>query len=361
MNILKEELYFKSKNENKNTFCIKLQRPLYEPDNGATAWFTEDIGLGTPEQSVLKFMIDTGTKNSWITSTYCNTDAASSHSKFDTEKSTSFKFIHDKEEINFGAWGKMIIRQGNDVIHLPDKKNFPINIDVSLSYTGIQFMELIADGGIGIPAHTPKQTDNSTLLLNELKFRNIIDDAIVSFWYNRKKLEGEVMWGGINLEKINPKSINTVNLIDFPNDLECWLINLDSLNSVFPDGSTKNILTNVAFALDTGSSQFKGDENYINQCKAVITKDGLFPEKIISPQKITDYDYPTLELNINGKKYPLSPEKYFIQVSATEWHLAFQYLADCEHEFLVGTTFLESIYTAFDFDNRCIILAEPIL
>jgi len=354
------EIYLNLNPSETNTFYTYLQRPLYEPDNGATPWYTLDFSLGTPAQKGIKLMIDTGTKNSWITSTYCNTEAAASHRKYNPESSTSFQFIHDKEEINFGAWGTMNIKLGSDMIHMPNEKYIPINIDVSISYNGLQFQELIPDGGIGIPSHIPTQAENSTLLLNKLKEEKIIQNAIISFWYNRNALVGEVMWGGINLNKIKKETINVVKLIDFPSDLECWLINLESMNGVFRDGSIKNILTNVAFALDTGSSQFKGDENYINQCKAVITKDGLLPEKIISPAKISDYDYPTLELSINGITYPLSAEMYFIQVSESEWHLAFQYLADCENEFLVGTTFLESIYTSFDFDNQCIILAQPI-
>ena len=131
------------------------------------------------------------------------------------------------------------------------------------------------------------------------------------------------------------------------------------MDGLFPDGSNTNILSNVAFALDTGSSQFKGDPKFIDAAKKVITNNGLYPEVITLPNTVQDYPYPVLELVMNGVSYKLPPEKYFISVSETEWHLAFHFLADCEDEFLVGTTFLESVCTIFDFDNRTIILAEP--
>ena len=339
--------------------CFSLQRPVYEPDNGATPWYTEDIGLGTPPQQKLRFMIDTGTKNTWVTSNLCTTDACKPHNKFDPAASTTWQNDGASESIDFGAWGSMTVTPSKDLLSLPGKDPLDVEFDMSTNYTGSQFQELIPDGGIGIPSHIPTASPTSTLVLNLLKQKGIIEYTVASFWYNRKDLKGEVIFGGVDLSKIDPATINVLNMIDFPSDLECWLINLDSMNGLFPDGSTQNMLTNVAFALDTGSSQFKGDPKFIDACKKVITNNGQYPEKIKAPASVKDYPYPVLELVMNGVSYKLPPEKYFISVSETEWHLAFHFLADCENEFLVGTTFLETICTTFDFDNNCIILAEP--
>lgn len=341
--------------------CIKiaLKRPEFEPDNGATAWYTEDIGIGTPSQYQCKFMIDTGTKNTWVSSTACTTDACMPHQKFDSKLSSSFSNNVPASKIDFGAWGSMSVLFSCDYFHLTNQAKLKVNFDVSIEYNGKQFEELIPDGGVGIPAHYPTVNPSSTLLLPALKENGDIQNSIVSFWYNRKKLQGEVLMGGIDFDKIDPDSLNIISLIEFPSDQECWLINLQSLDGIFPDGNTERILSNVAFALDTGSSQFKGDADFINHCKSVITSNGKFPEKIQSPQRIQDFAYPTLQLTINGVIYPLQPEQYFIQVSPTEWHLAFQFLADCENEFLVGTTFLETVHSTFDFDNKYIILANP--
>ncbi len=340
--------------------CIRfsLQRPQYEPDNGATSWYTEDIGLGTVAQRNIRFMIDTGTKNSWVTSDLCTTDACKLHYKFNPAASTSYLADGDAESIDFGAWGSMTVIPSKDLITLPGKEPLEVEFDMSTNYTGSQFQELIADGGIGIPSHLPTVTPNSTEILNLLKREGIIKYTIASFWYNRANLTGEVIFGGMN-SRIDPGTVNVVNLIDFPSDLECWLVNLESFSAVFPDGSTRLMLSNVAFALDTGSSQFKGDPKFIDACKKVITNNGAYPEKIVSPAALKDYPYPLLELVMNGITYQLPPERYFIQVTENEWHLAFHFLADCEDELLVGTTFLETICCTFDFDNRCIILAQP--
>ena len=356
---MKKELtaYIEKASSGTGIISFKLQRPHFEPDNGATSWYAE-IGMGTPVQSDLRFMIDTGTKNTWITSDLCTSSACAPHRKFDPGASGTYKKDGNQETIDFGAWGSMTVVPGNDFISLPGIAAQQVAFDMAINYTGEQFQELICDGGIGIPCHIPAGP-NATLILNMLSKEKLISATIASFWYDRKALTGEVQFGGINLSKFKLDTFNVVQLMDFPEDQECWLVKLDSMNGLFGDGSTKNMLTNVAFALDTGSSQFKGDPKFIDAAKAVITNNGRYPEIIKSPAKVSDYPYPVIELVINSVSYKLPPEKYFIRISDTEWHLAFHFLADCENEFLVGTTFLETVYTAFDFDNRCICLAEP--
>ena len=357
---MKQELpgYFNETHTNASVVSFALQRPFFEPNNGATSWYAE-IGLGTPVQHKLRFMIDTGTKNTWITSNLCTTTACAPHNKFNPSASSTYHVNGKQAEINFGAWGSMTITPSKDVISLPNIANpQEIIFDMSTNYTGSQFQELICDGGLGIPSHIFKE-HNSSLILNLLKQEGLISSALASFWYNRTSMKGEVLFGGIDKSKFDAGTANKLDLIKFPTDRECWLVNLDNLNGLFADGTSKNILTNVAFALDTGSSQFKGDPKFIDAAKKVITNNGQYPETIQSPAKVSDYPYPVLELVLNGVSYKLPPEKYFIRSSETEWNLAFHFLDGCENEFLVGTTFLETVYSIFDFDNRCITLAHP--
>lgn len=350
--------YFKGHHTKKRAACFPLQRPFYEPDNGATSWYAE-LGLGTPAQSRLRFMIDTGTKNTWVTSNLCTTDACAPHNKFNPSASSTYQTDGDPEKISFGDWGSMTITPSKDNITLHGIAN-PLNVafDMSTNYTGPQFQELICDGGIGIPANMPT-VPNSTEILNTLKQDGLIENTIASFWYDKDKLKGEVLFGAIDHSKFHEHSVNVVPLINFPADLECWLVNLDSMNGLFADGTTQIMMTNVAFALDTGSSQFKGDTKFVDAAKKVITNNGQYPEIVKAPNTLQDYPYPVIELVLNGVSYKLPPEKYFVHVSDTEWSLAFAYLGDMENEFLVGTTFLETVYSVFDFDNRCITLAEP--
>lgn len=162
----------------------------------------------------------------------------------------------------------MTVTPVKDLITLPGNADaVEIAFDMATNYTGSQFQELICDGGIGIPCHIPAGP-NSTLILNLLSKKGLIPATIASFWYDRETLKGEVQFGGVNINKFKKDTFNVIELMDFPPDQECWIVKLDSLNGLFADGSTRNILTNVAFALDTGSSQFKGDPKFINAAKS---------------------------------------------------------------------------------------------
>ncbi len=355
----KSLLYFDKANARNEGVRFELVRPALEPDNGATSWYAE-IGLGTPPQAHLRFMIDTGTKNTWITSTLCTTQACARHNKFNPEDSSTYEKAGSSQTISFGAWGSMDITPSTDMISLPGLANeLPINFDLSTKFDGPQFEQLICDGGIGIPQQMPAG-EHSTEILNALSRNGAIAAPIVSFWYDRANLKGTATMGAVNFTKFKPETINTIPMIDFPADTECWLVNLETMSGLFADGSEKNMLTNVAFALDTGSSRFKGDEKFIAAAVKVITNDGAYPQKINSTQRISDYPYPTLKLVMNGVTYLLPPEKYFIQDTPDQRVLAFLMLDDMDNEFLVGTTFLESVYSVFDFENRCITLAEPV-
>ena len=86
-------------------------------DNGATPW-TALLGLGTPPQP-LRFMLDTGTLNTWITDSCCSSSACTAHHAFDATRSQSFRAgCEPPKSVDFDPWGSMGVVLGNDVCHL---------------------------------------------------------------------------------------------------------------------------------------------------------------------------------------------------------------------------------------------------
>ena len=107
-----------SDGDNANPFCDYKLSMGDLSNNGGTPW-TASIGIGTPKQT-LKFMIDTGTLNTWVTSSACTTDACLAHSAFTSADSTSF-FLRDggkERKVDFGPWGSMMVVDGEDISHL---------------------------------------------------------------------------------------------------------------------------------------------------------------------------------------------------------------------------------------------------
>ena len=98
--------------------------------------------------------------------------------------------------------------------------------------------------------------------------------------------------------------------------------------------------------MDTGSSRFKGDAGYIARLIAAVTLNGQLPQT--QPSQNPDFSqYPILYLNINGTVYPLRPDQYFLPRDSATLELAFKPMTGLEGLLLVGSTFLETVYTVF--------------
>jgi hypothetical protein len=76
--------------------------------NGGTTWVTK-LNIGTPAQT-LSMMLDTGTLNTWVTDSSCDTEACKAHNSYNSAKSITYKVHDDKSKIeNFGPWGDMTV------------------------------------------------------------------------------------------------------------------------------------------------------------------------------------------------------------------------------------------------------------
>jgi hypothetical protein len=313
-------------------------------ENGGTPW-TSVIGLGTPPQE-LKFMIDTGTLNTWVTSSECKTEACLVHNSFESASSTTFLPKSDPPKVvSFGPWGDMTVVNGSDVVWLDleseQQASLQEGVDIMLStnYTGEQFKSLVCDGGMAVPSkHDPK----ATALLEALTAQGFIKNSVASFYFDPSKGTGECRMGSLNTDRFDKETMQTLPLIK-PSIDELdylWTVNLDA----FVIGN-KAVANNIEFALDTGASWFKGGCGIISTIVNGITKNGLLPTRLTYAKQLASY--PEISLQISGRTYKLTPQQYFLKVEE-EWVLGFHHLDGLDDQMLlVGSTFLETIYSAF--------------
>lgn len=333
---------------------FKLQSGVVS-DNGATPWFSF-IPMGTPGQ-MLKFTFDTGTTHSWVTSTRCTTDACLMHQRFSPNDSDSFKQVtapRTPVTIDFGAWGEMKAYLGRDFLDLkrglPTEKIAGIRqlmaLYLSRSYQGDQFEDLVWDGGISLPRIKPASADSDQLMLL-LKQSGLIEIEMVSFWYNGFTSVGQCLMGAVDTRKFDPSTLNFVPVVPLSAPNDClWSVKLDHLDC----GGKFLFKEKIDFVLDTGSSRFKGDRRYIQKIKCAITRNGELPGVIRKAHPDFD-EYPDLTFTINGQKYVLHPSHYFMEVSPGVWELAFHPMDGLEGILLVGSVFLETVYSIFYYDT----------
>ncbi|MCP4151318.1 MAG: hypothetical protein GY757_26475 [bacterium] len=331
-------------------------------DNGATPWLTS-IPMGKPVQK-LNFTIDTGTAYSWVTSTRCTTGACLMHQRFSPTISSSYKQIGDPrspETIDFGAWGGMKAFLARDFLTLkrmlpadkgptpavePDVKQL-MTLYLSKSYDGAQFEDLVWDGAIALPRIQPPDT-GSDQLLTLLKDSGMIDVEMVSFYYNEFTGSGQCLFGAVNYRKFDPSTLNyiPVSPLTGKGQEALWSIKLEGMEC-----REKPVLPgNIDFVLDTGSSRFKGDPQFIEKIKCAITNNWELPG-VVKGANPEFEEYPVLYLDINGFTYPLKPSQYFMEVSPGVWELAFHGMDGLENTLLVGSVFLNTVYSIFYYNT----------
>lgn len=273
-------------------------------NNGATPWYSP-FTLGTPGQP-LKLAIDSGTNITWATSTLCPPDQCqhSSSGRFDFQKSSTFTYTDCLQRpYSFGPWGTMQVATGSDALALPNGSSIAMNFFLAANYSGEQFRQLDWDGGIGLPSSSAYVEGRSSFLFQELIRNAAIDPTrpYVCFDWDPVKQSGTCAMGTIDESKTKgehlflPWSVySTLSGVEY-----IWS---SELSSYAVGGET--LATHINFALDSGSSQFKGDDALMKQTLERIARGGN-PDVVLG---FTDGEI-TLGANLYNVLIEAGPQK----------------------------------------------------
>lgn len=243
-------------------------------NNGATAWYSP-LKLGTPGQP-LRMAIDTGTNITWATSTLCPPDQCQHYSagRFDCRSSCTFAFTDCLQRpYSFGPWGTMQVEAGSDVLTLPNTVPMAMNLFLAAHYSGEQFRQLNWDGGIGLPSSSAYVEARNSFLFQELLCHEAIDPTrpYVCFDWDPDTHTGTCQMGAVDERKTRGAHLflpwavyNKIPGVEY-----IWS---SELSSYSVGGET--LATRISFALDSGSSQFKGDDTLMRQTLQRIARGG---------------------------------------------------------------------------------------
>ena len=260
-------------------FTVAMQRGPFQ-NNGATPWYTI-VPVGTPGQP-LKLSMDTGTNITWITSSLCAPDRCQHYSagRFDYQASSSFTFTDCLQHpYSFGPWGTMQVESGSDVLTL-NTTPLPTQLLLAADYTGTQFRQLDWDGGIGLPSSSAYVDGRSSFVFQTLMNNGKIDprQPFVAFDWDPASRSGICQMGAVDTRKTRgPHLFLPWSLYSKVRGVEyLWSTPLVSY-AVGGDVLARN----VTFALDSGASQFKGDDRLMRQTLERIAQGGN-PEVVLS-------------------------------------------------------------------------------
>nr|WP_314566014.1 avidin/streptavidin family protein [uncultured Pseudomonas sp.] len=252
-----------------NNLVFPMQRGPFQ-NNGASPWYCT-IKLGTPAQS-LKFSLDSGTNISWVTSTLCSADQCKHFAggRFDIKASSTFAFTDClRRPYSFGPWGTMQVESASDVLTLPNDAHLNSQLLLAAAYEGDPFKQLDWDGGLGLPCSSAYVEGRSSFVLQTLMCEGQLDPAhpFVAFDWDAQRRRGDCRMGAVDLSKAQgphlflPWSVYSA----LPGVEYIWSTELKSYSV-----GSEQLRANIKFALDSGSSQFKGDSALMRETLARI-------------------------------------------------------------------------------------------
>lgn len=351
---------------------ISLDRGPFQ-NNGASPWYAY-VGVGTPEQT-LKFSFDTGSDFIWVTSSLCKADTCHHYGdqEFAYQISSSFSWVNQQTtEVNFGPWGNMKVKTGKDVFTLtPEALGQSTSDSVSLlsdvylaqSYQGIQFRELDWDGGIGIPSTT--ELSDSLFVYRSFRgitpsnktepasfhfFQSLLDQGVVSskrpyvtFLTDIDNKSGQVEFGQLNKDYRENREYLFLPWDKYSAPY-LWTSKITSLSIgdtqlISPESITS---TPYFLALDSGSSQFKGDLDVMATLYNIASKT---KENLVIEIGETDSG--------NIGKLVVTSNMYDVLIEAGENKgeviTQFQPMENADYIALVGSVLMDYLYTVYEF------------
>lgn len=256
-----------------NRLVFPMQRGPYQ-NNGASPWYCT-LKLGTPGQP-LKFAIDSGTNMNWITSAFCpaNQCVHSAGGRFDAQSSSTFAFTDCLQRpYSFGPWGTLQVESASDVLTMPCGTPLETQLLLATAYDGEQFKQLDWDGGLGLPCSSAYVEGRSSFLLQALMRDGQLSPAhlFVAFDWDNQARNGTCQMGGVDPTKTQGPHLflawsvySTLAGVEY-----IWSADLKSYSV-----GSELMASNLKFALDSGSSQFKGDDGLMRRTLARIAQGG---------------------------------------------------------------------------------------
>ncbi len=340
-------------------------------DYGASPWYVHPVAFGSSD---LKLAFDTGARFLWATSDQCTTPACKEHSSVNTNQ-PGFNWIDQTTTTrSFGPWGDMKTRTGKVSLTL---SQVGVSLDqqffAAINYDGSQFGTLDWDGGIGFPSESSLVEAGSDFFFRDLYYSGDVGKAEFSFFTDPSGA-GYVGLGGDIPGVFDPATEVRLEPKKSPTPADGYLWGTE-LHAVIIGTDVLPGLLNQIFFVDTGSSRFKGDGQYVYPILETLYKitdsggNQIF-EKYFEAGVWTGLQYanggpaaypklPNLSIVIGQScktaenqavKVSLTPSQYSYLVDTGDRqgkYVVAVHRLDGVGGLLVGSTFMDYVYTRF--------------
>ncbi|GAV81970.1 Asp domain-containing protein [Cephalotus follicularis] len=293
-----------------------------------------EIGIGTPPQT-FTVIFDTGSSNLWVPSIYCSN--CDSHSEYDSSNSSTYKDNGTFAYIAYGS-GYVLGYFSQDDLKVSDLLVKYQDFTETLFESG--FSGLPSDGllGLAFPSISVQKADPP---FYNMMSQGLVKEPLFSVWLNGNGIGeggGELVFGGSDPNHYTGEPTYV------PVTKEgYWQFAFKDFS--IGDKAAGYCKTSCPAIADTGTSLFTGPTDAIDKINEAIGANTTDLTVNCNNSSLL-----IVSFIIGGKKFPLTPKQYIVQVSATQCISGFQPL-DQQGLWIFGDVFMRAYWTVFDIGN----------
>ncbi|XP_028305859.1 nothepsin [Gouania willdenowi] len=328
------------------TPSLRLGRSSERVYNFMDAQYFGEISLGIPEQN-FSVVLDTGSADLWVPSSYCVSQACALHRRFKAFESSSFHHDGRMFGIHYGS-GHLLGVMGRDTLKIGGLTAINQEFGESVYEPGATFVLAKFDGVLGLGFPSLAEILGNPVFDNMMA-QKIVDKPVFSFYLSRaaggSSPDGELLLGGID-ESLYNGPINWIPLTS----KGYWQIKMDSVSV---QGVSSFCPRGCQAIVDTGTSLIAGPTNDSFLLQQLI---GATPtnigEFLIDCSRVSSLPHVTFALG--GVDYTLTAEHYVRREMLGDRELCFSGFQAVDIVtpegplWILGDVFLRRFYSVFD-------------
>ncbi|KAF8262632.1 acid protease [Lactarius quietus] len=328
--------------------------PLIDVDSNLL--WTGVIEIGDPPQK-FSMQFDTGSSDTWVTSTLCNSTNCDGHTRYDPHTSKTAVNLKKTTELEYGG-GNVSAEQYTDTVSIAGFTACNQTLGAVLTYTsGYNNNNFPGTDGLVGMAYQSLSSFNSSPLFQTLVAQGQV--AKPEFAFMLAENGSELCLGGTNSElyKGDFTYVPVINQV-------FWNITLDTIvigdKHIAPSRSTSSAV------IDTGTTLIIGVENDVKEIYAQIPgSEPADPKGDLGEGFYTipcDFDT-DVSFVFGGRPFPVSPRSFnlgSVTNSKNRCVGGIMYLPppDAPGFWTMGDLFLQNVYTVFDLAKNSVGFAD---
>ncbi|XP_077015335.1 gastricsin [Tamandua tetradactyla] len=321
---------------------------VYDPMAYMDSSYFGEISIGTPPQNFL-VLFDTGSSNLWVPSVYCQSQACTSHNRFNPSQSSTYSTNGQTFSVQYGS-GSLSGFFGYDTLTVQSIQVPNQEFGLSENEPGTNFIYAQFDGIMGM-AYPSLAVGGATTALQGMLQENALTSPVFSFYLSNSQQSsengGEVIFGGVDT------SLYTGEIYWAPVTQELyWQI---AIEEFLIGGQASGWCSQGCQAIvDTGTSLLTVPQQYLSAfLQDIGAQQDQYGQYTVSCDNIQNL--PTLTFIINGVQFPLPPSAYILSSNAyCTVGLQATYLPSQNGQplWILGDVFLRSYYSVYDMGNN---------